>query len=302
MRRAFCQAARNRQVPEEYSPILIAVWMMTQTRIVAVSYLNTIPYIYGISRAGGTLRDGLLLCPPRLCAEALRNGEANVGLIPVAAIPENPDLNIVTPFCIGAHGPVRTVVLASNYPVEELETIGLDCHSRTSIRLARILAAERWHISPQWMPLTDYSFTEGGKTGYILIGDKVFTHESKFRYLYDLAAEWQAMTHLPFAFAAWVARSEVPAEDIERLEQALRYGTSHIQEAVAWSEYASRPYAVDYLTKNIDFVLDAPKRRGMELYWQLGRRYDPPSPTRPDPFPIQGCQPDAGSQLLRNGR
>lgn len=75
---------------------------------------------------------------PRLCAEALRNGEANVGLIPVAAIPEIPNLNIITPFCIGAHGPVRTVVLASNYPVEELETIGLVAHSRTSIRLARI--------------------------------------------------------------------------------------------------------------------------------------------------------------------
>ena len=55
--------------------------MMTQTRIVAVSYLNTIPYIYGISRAGGTLRDGLLLCPPRLCAEALRNGDRDVEMM-----------------------------------------------------------------------------------------------------------------------------------------------------------------------------------------------------------------------------
>ena len=148
--------------------------------------------------------------------------------------------------------------------------------------------------------MTDYSFTEGGKTGYILIGDKVFTHESKFRYLYDLAAEWQAMTNLPFAFAAWVARDTVPAEDIERLEQALRYGTAHIQEAVAWSEYASRPYAVDYLTKNIDFVLDAPKRRAMELYWQLGRRYDPPSPSRPDSFSTTCCQPDTGDKRVLN--
>ena len=148
--------------------------------------------------------------------------------------------------------------------------------------------------------MTDYSFTEGGKTGYILIGDKVFTHESKFRYLYDLAAEWQAMTNLPFAFAAWVARDTVPAEDIERLEQALRYGTAHIQEAVAWSEYASRPYAVDYLTKNIDFVLDAPKRRAMELYWQLGRRYDPPSPSRPDSLSTTCCQPDTGDKRVLN--
>ena len=113
---------------------------MTRTRIVAVSYLNTIPYIYGITRAGGSLREGLLLCPPRLCAEALRTGEANVGLIPVAAIPEIPDLQIITPFCIGASGPVRTVVLASDDPVEELDTIWLDSHSRTSVRLARWLA------------------------------------------------------------------------------------------------------------------------------------------------------------------
>lgn len=297
---------------------------MTRTRIVAVSYLNTIPYIYGITRAGGSLREGLLLCPPRLCAEALRTGEANVGLIPVAAIPEIPDLQIITPFCIGASGPVRTVVLASDYPVEELDTIWLDSHSRTSVRLARILAAEKWGVAPQWRPLTDYSFGTGaatgthgtnpaaeatgaggaigtgtgtgtefgpggetasgtgvesatGKSGYILIGDKVFDHEARFRYLYDLADEWRAMTGLPFAFAAWVARGEVPQEQVSQLEESLRYGTAHIPEAVAWSGYAARSYACDYLTRNIDFVLDAPKRRAMELYWQLGRRYDPPS-------------------------
>lgn len=295
---------------------------MTRTRIVAVSYLNTIPYIYGITRAGGSLREGLLLCPPRLCAESLRTGEANVGLIPVAAIPEIPDLQIITPFCIGASGPVRTVVLASDYPVEELDTIWLDSHSRTSVRLARILAAEKWGVAPQWRPLTDYSFGTGaaagthgtnpaaeatgkggaagtgteaesgpggetesgtgvesatGKSGYILIGDKVFDHEARFRYLYDLADEWRAMTGLPFAFAAWVARGEVPQEQVSQLEEALRYGTAHIPEAVAWSGYAARSYACDYLTRNIDFVLDAPKRRAMELYWQLGRRYDPPS-------------------------
>ena len=286
--------------------------MMTRTRIVAVSYLNTIPYIYGITRAGGSLREGLLLCPPRLCAEALRTGEANVGLIPVAAIPEIPDLQIITPFCIGASGPVRTVVLASDYPIEELDTIWLDSHSRTSVRLARILAAAKWGLAPQWRPLTDYSFGTGaaeatgkggaagtgteaesgpggetesgtgvesatGKSGYILIGDKVFDHEARFRYLYDLADEWRAMTGLPFAFAAWVARGEVPQEQVLQLEESLRYGTAHIPEAVAWSGYAARSYACDYLTRNIDFVLDAPKRRAMELYWQLGRRYDPPS-------------------------
>mgnify|MGYP002587337157 CR=1 FL=1 len=49
-----------------------------------------------------------------------------------------------------------------------------------------------------------------------------------------------------------------------------------------------------------DFVLDAPKRRAMELYWQLGRRYDPPSPSRPDSFSTTCCQPDTGDKRVLN--
>ena len=49
-----------------------------------------------------------------------------------------------------------------------------------------------------------------------------------------------------------------------------------------------------------DFVLDAPKRRAMELYWQLGRRYDPPSPSRPDSLSTTCCQPDTGDKRVLN--
>ena len=83
-----------------------------RNRIAAVSYLNTIPFIYGIEHAGAGLHAELLLSPPRGCAEALRDGKADLALIPVAAIPGISDLRIVTPYCIGASGPVRTVVLA----------------------------------------------------------------------------------------------------------------------------------------------------------------------------------------------
>ncbi len=171
------------------------------------------------------------------------------------------------------------MVLAADSPLDRLDTIYLDSHSLTSVRLVRILASKLWGIRPEWKELKDFSALNAPqpRTGYLIIGDKVFDHEARFRYLYDLSDEWRAMTGLPFAFAAWVARGEVPQERVSQLEEALRYGTAHIPEAVAWSGYAARPYACDYLIRNIDFVLDAPKRRAMELYWQLGRRYDPPS-------------------------
>lgn len=252
--------------------------MMMQTRIAAVSYLNTIPFIYGIEYAGADLHAALLLSPPRSCAEALRSAQADIALIPVAAIPDLSGIRIVTPFCIGASGSVRTVILAGRTPVEKMNTVYLDSHSMTSVRLARILADEHWNIHPRWEELTDYSLIDSApeNAGFILIGDKVFEHEDKFVYKYDLADEWRRLTGLPFTFAAWVARDGIPAETVSTLETALHFGIGHIPEAIGRYGYASRPYALDYLTRNIDFVFDAQKRRAMELYWTKGMKTDPP--------------------------
>ena len=155
-----------------------------RNRIVAVSYLNTIPFIYGIEHAGIDLYADLLLSPPRGCASLLRDGGAEIALIPVAAVPSIPDIRIVTPFCIGASRSVRTVVLAADSPLDRLDTIYLDSHSLTSVRLVRILASKLWGIRPEWKELKDFSALNAPqpRTGYLIIGDKVFDHEEKFRY------------------------------------------------------------------------------------------------------------------------
>lgn len=248
--------------------------MMMQSRIAAVSYLNTIPFIYGIEHSGSSLCAELLLSPPRSCAAAITDGAADIALIPVAAIPTIPNVNIITSFCIGASSAVRTVLLASNCEVCDIKTIYLDSHSLTSVKLARILAAEHWQISPEWRELNDYALIDNQPegSGFIIIGDKVFDSEEKFKYKYDLALEWRALTGLPFAFASWVAQDGVSAETIAALESALHYGVNHIDDAIECYGYASKPFAHDYLTSNIDFVFDVEKRRAMELFWEKGMR------------------------------
>lgn len=245
-------------------------------RIVAVSYLNTIPYIYGITHAGSDLCADLVLAPPSGCAETLRRGEAEIGLVPVAALPSLSDFSIFSSFCIGASGPVRTVVLATNTPLSEIDTVYLDSHSLTSVALARMLAHERWGISPEWKPLTDYTLLECPAPGsaYILIGDKVFENESRFSHLYDLATEWYAHTGLPFVFAAWVARRELEPPLLTRLEQALRYGTEHIPQAIAWNHYPDPRQAQRYLSENIDFAMDSQKRAALSLFLDKGERLE----------------------------
>lgn len=252
---------------------------MTRTRVAAVSYLNTIPFIYGIEHGASALRAELVLSPPSGCAAALADGRADVALLPVGALASFPDLAIITPYCIGADGPVRTVVLAANGPVAGIETIYLDSHSITSARLVQLLARELWGIDPRWEPLTDYTLPEKAdpRTGYLLIGDKVFDLESRFTHRYDLAQAWRELTGLPFAFAVWTARPGVDAATVAALEEALGYGVAHIGEAVEVYGYASRPYALDYLTHNIDFTLDADKRRAIALYRQKAQEADPPA-------------------------
>jgi chorismate dehydratase len=245
------------------------------TTIAAVSYLNTIPLLYGI-RHSAELSARLLLSPPSGCAEAFDHHKADIALIPVGALPtiKETDFDIVSSFCIGADGAVRTVVVDSNQPLAQIRRVWLDGHSRTSVKLVRYLAATRWKIAPEWAELTDYSTLETPQKGdaFLLIGDKVFDNEERFAHTWDLAAEWKALTGLPMVFAVWVARKSVSADTLAALEDALTLGVERIYEAVLESEYADRDYAYNYLTHNIDFLFDQQKRLALQKFWDVALR------------------------------
>ena len=84
------------------------------------------------------------------------------------------------------------------------------------------------------------------------------------------------MTGLSFVFAAWVARKCVPEERVAELTSALRYGVGHISQAISCYHYDDKPYAYDYLTKNIDYRFDEEKHRALKLYWTEKMKVDPP--------------------------
>lgn len=255
--------------------------MATTPRIAAVSYLNTIPFIYGIEHEGN-FRADLLLTPPAQCAENYIAGKVDIALLPAAVVPDLHMTDIVTDYCLGASGAVRTVVVVSNSPIEQVRRVWLDSHSRTSVQLAGYLAANKWKIAPEWLHLDDYSLLERPQEGdaFLIIGDKVFDYEGLFRYSYDLAEEWRALTRLPFAFAVWVARKGTSYEITDALEHALTFGVEHIYESIMASPYVGDDgglKAYDYLTRNIDFIFDDEKHRALKKFWDAGLRIVPRS-------------------------
>ncbi len=248
-------------------------------KIAAVSYLNTIPFIYGIEHEGNFSAD-LLLLNPAECAEAFASGQVDIALVPAAVVPTLPMAEVVSEYCIGASGEVRTVVIMCDDPIDQIKRIFVDTHSRTSVQLAGYLAKNYWKISPEWVALESMDQLAAAEDGdaFLLIGDKVFEHEAEFEYTYDLAAQWLASTGLPFAFAVWVARKGTPYEQLDALERALEWGVEHIYEAIL--EYRADGSTVEsyqYLTENIDFLFDAQKRKALNKFWDCGIRIEPKS-------------------------
>ena len=244
---------------------------MSKVRISAITYLNTKPFLYGITNSPLMREIELSLDVPSVCADKLKAGIVEIGIIPIAEMSEIPGANLVTDFCISASGKVRTVVLVSQVPVEEIETIVLDYQSRTSVQLVRILAREYWKIRPEWKNGGINYIREDirGKTAGVIIGDRVFEAEKQFPFVYDLSEAWKNLTGLDFVFACWVANKPLEASFVEKFAAALEDGIVHIPEVIAEYQqlYPDYPFEA-YFRENIFYHLDDSKRKGMELFLQ----------------------------------
>jgi chorismate dehydratase len=124
---------------------------MKKIRISAVKYANTYPFIWGLKESGFDKRVILETDHPADCASKLINGKADIGLIPVAALPLIKNYHIISNYCIGANGKVRTVMLLSNCPFGDVEAINLDYRSKSSVNLTKVLAKNMWGKKFRWV-------------------------------------------------------------------------------------------------------------------------------------------------------
>lgn len=238
-------------------------------RLCAVSYLNTKPFLKGLIEEFSESELTVETAIPSECAEIFKRNEADIALVPVGVLPELKTYSILPNYCIGASGRVDSVFLCSNEPIETLHTLIPDTDSRTSNLLAQVLLRKHWQhtisvSAPEdgrWQkPLSGY--------GYIIIGDKAVTASRSFRYVYDLAYEWQVYTGLPFVFAVWVHRGL--KEDIQdRILSAFHKGVGQLEEvAQIWAPIfgLTNEAALHYYQNAISFQLDIPKLEGLERF------------------------------------
>ena len=240
-------------------------------RVGAVSYLNTKPLLYGLQHHDVYETIELIEDYPANLAKSLKDNTIDIGLVPVAVIPGLADPYIISDYCIGATGPVASVCIFSQVPMESITAVYLDYQSKTSVNLARILLKNYWkqdvlllEAPSNFMDLID------GSTAAVIIGDRALEKYNNYAYRYDLAEAWINYIGKPFVFATWVANKPIDEVFIANFNEANGLGLKNIDKVVDMLSRINNSYDLHtYFTKNISYTLDAAKKEGMAQFLSL---------------------------------
>lgn len=243
-------------------------------RVGGVTYLNAWPVLYGLmlGRESAQVR----MAFPSVLAERLVTRQCDLALAPVATLALRADFELMPGICLGADGPVASVLVVSERPIEELDLLLLDTQSRTSVVLAQLVAAHLRRGRALPVRAGDHASIERdvhGATGAVVIGDRALTVRDRYAHVLDLGEAWKAWTGLPFVFAAWIAqRGVLDSALADQLERSLEHGLAARREiAHLWAaQHGGEPaFFEHYLTEHVRYRLDQRFRAGLAEF--LGR-------------------------------
>ena len=256
---------------------------MRPLRISAISYLNTAPLMWDFEHGEAGSDFEIAYTLPSACARALEAGTADIGIIPAAAYAQVPGLIVLPGVAIASRRPVRSILLVSRVPVDQIRTVALDTSSMTSVALTKILF-EKWlgggRAFTSMAPNIDQMLAD--HDAGLLIGDPALQID-RSRYLtLDLAEEWIRYTGKPFVFAFWAVRQEalrgsdarVPEPDLAQVFQQSRdHGLEPASLDRIVREWAPRlglkeSAVCSYLTENIYYHLDPACLEGLQLFYR----------------------------------
>jgi len=225
-------------------------------RVGRIPYINCYPVYGGVDRGlvplDATLVDGVPTALNKMMAE----GTLDVSVVSAVEYARDWERYLLLPeLAISCDGPVRSVMLFSTKPAEELagERVLVSRSSMTSVHLLELLFEHVWKAQPEFVPGNAEAAAVASRAGSdvaarLVIGDAALMlksadhpvaqgHGQSYPFVYDLGAEWKCWTGLPFVFAVWVAQRSTPVTESLRVHAALiqsrDWGLEHLDELSA---------------------------------------------------------------------
>lgn len=239
---------------------------MMKPRLGHIHFLNVLPLSYGLNDLN--LKEGIELANgvPAVMNNDLLTGRLDASEVSSIVYARNFENLVVLPdICVRADGEVRSILLVSKKPIEEInmDKIILTAQSATAHCLLKIIMAKAYDAAPHYFirNLSPKNPVPSDATASLLIGDDalyVYHHQDKEKYYYyDLGREWKKLTNRCMVYAVWAVHNEYAKNNpegvqliYERLYKSLQEGTKQKAAAIK-GIIAKKPFterqAAEYL-------------------------------------------------------
>jgi chorismate dehydratase len=213
-------------------------------RLGRIGYVNCYP-VYGAIDSGlGAVPASLVTGTPSELNDRLADGRLDVSVISAVAYARHAaEYELLPDLAISSDGPVRSVLLFSRRPPEQLDgaRVLVSTSSRTSVELLDVLARDRWRVALDTAPAPAEPddlerLAAVPHDGVLVIGDGalLLTARRAYAHVTDLGEAWTAWTGLPFVFAVWAARRAVDRQAVHDVHRALlasrKWGLAHLDD------------------------------------------------------------------------
>ncbi len=251
-------------------------------RLSIIDYLNAAPLNQGFKHGLGWEYFHLKFHYPSVCADRLRAGEVDAGIVSSIEYLRIPGLRIVPGLCIASPKRVRSVLILSKVPPEQIRSLALDTSSRTSVVLGQLLLRERYGVTPAIADMgPDLAAMLEQHDAALMIGDSAMRAPKQDLFVLDLAEEWHAWTGLPFVFALWLVREDAPELPVPGgvapfFHKSLELGQSQLpaiveeaRRSIGWTKLE----LTEYLTENISYTLGEAEQKSLGLFYEKAVRH-----------------------------
>ena len=251
-------------------------------QIGTVPYCNAFPLVHYLpEHLPGTTISAWL---PSDMRQQLAKQKLDLALMPVAELLYLPQYKIVSNCSIACDGAVRSVLLFSQKPIEQIRTISLDTASRSSVMICELILRHFYKLQPEKHRLERNQNPDDCPTdSLVLIGDRALAYQPSdhWNYRYDVGELWKEKTGLPLVFAAWIGfpplaldYSVASALELSRdrgLQQLETILDVKAQQGIVLP--LDRAGILDYYRRAIVYTLGESELAGLQCFFDLARTY-----------------------------
>ena len=252
----------------------LAFYKQMTLQIGTVPYCNAFPLIHYLPEywPDAVISEWV----PSAMRQQLADRKLDLALMPVAELSLLPNGKIVSNCCIACNGAVRSVLLYSRKPIEQICTISLDTASRSSVTICELILRHFYGLQPEKHRLEQNQNPNDCQTdAFVIIGDRALAYRPSdcWAYRYDIGELWKSHTGLPLVFAAWIgcSRQVEDAAIVSALEKSRDRGLQQLETILDARKTLplDREQVLDYYRRAVVYTMEEAEQAGLHRFFRL---------------------------------